>query len=66
MTGRLTLPDLSRALREAGISSSYQSLWRRVAAGEIPARRDPAGWTFDPADLPEIAATLAVRGRSAA
>jgi hypothetical protein len=54
----IPLPDAPRALRGHGVSISYLQLWRRVVAGDVPARRDGSRWSIDPADLPGIARSL--------
>ena len=52
------LPELPGALAELGISASYPACWRRVVAGQIPARKFGRSWFYDPAKMPEIAASF--------
>ena len=52
---RLRLVDVSRRL---GVP--YQRVWMAVAAGVVPAERDPGGtrWLVDARDLPRITRIL--------
>lgn len=54
----ITLAELPRALRPYGARLSYQSAWKAVVAGDLPAERDGSRWLIRSADLPEIARTL--------
>lgn len=55
------LTDLPRALIDAGFhdAPNYRACYEAARSAVIPARRNKAGrWTFDPADLGEIADRL--------
>jgi hypothetical protein len=50
--------EAPRALREYGLATTYQRLWRAVVAGEVPAERVGKKWHVRTADLPIIAQIL--------
>src|SRR5690242_5702711 len=63
-TRRITTPELMLLLnREHGVGLAYRTFWDVLMTGAIPAERGPDGrtWTFDPADVPAIAALLRAR-----
>ena len=39
MTDTMPIIEAPRALREYGLATTYQRLWRAVVAGEVPAER---------------------------
>ena len=60
MATRRPLTMLSRELRRTyGQPVSYYRLWNLAVLGRIPAEQGDTGrWSYDPADLPAIAAGL--------
>ena len=58
MTDTMPIIEVPRALREYGLATTYQRLWRAVVAGEVPAERVGKKWHVRTADLPIIAQIL--------
>jgi hypothetical protein len=55
----LVISEAMHALRERfGVGLTYSAFWSRLAAGEIPGRRQGRTWFVREADLPEIAEIL--------
>jgi hypothetical protein len=62
MSETLSLPSLPRLLREmTGRRVTYQSLYRRIVDGDLPAEKNEAGrWLVNRDDVDIIAAELGV------
>ncbi|WP_424974226.1 hypothetical protein [Dinoroseobacter sp. S124A] len=62
-TERHPLTLLPRALIEAGYEGiSYRRLYNAALNARIPVERNAVGrWTFDPADLPQIAEAMGLQ-----
>ena len=58
MTDTMPIIEAPRALREYGLATTYQRLWRAVVAGEVPAERVGKKWHVRTDDLPIIAQIL--------
>jgi hypothetical protein len=68
MSSRHPLTDLPRALIEAGFEDApnYRAVYEAARSAAIPVARNKAGrWTFDLADLDEIAERLGLLARAA-
>lgn len=63
MIDTVGLSELPRLLREmTGYPVSYQSLYRRIVDGALPAQRSPEGrWLIARSDLPAYAADLGAK-----
>jgi hypothetical protein len=58
MTDTMPIIEVPRALREYGLATTYQRLWRAAVAGSIPAERVGKRWHVRTADLAIIAQIL--------
>ena len=58
MTDTVPIVEAPRALREYGLATTYQRLWRAVVAGDVPAERVGKKWHVRTADLAIIAQIL--------
>ena len=60
MSDRRPIIELPRILNEAGFeSATYRQLYLAAVNGRFPAKRASNGrWSFDVADLPEIAEAM--------
>lgn len=63
MQDAIPLPELPRALRDHGVTTTYLQAWRLVVAGSIPAQRFGNRWAVRAADLPAIAECIALAGK---
>ena len=53
------LTQLPRALIDAGFPQlKYRAVYQAATDGVFPAARTPSMWTYDPADVPQIADAL--------
>ena len=59
VTHLLSLTDTPRELRQRGVSTTYQALWRAAMEGRIPAIRQGRRWFIRAADLDAIATVFA-------
>lgn len=68
MADTVGLTELPRALREftGGSTATYQSLYREIVNGNLPAERLATGrWIVKRTDLPRIARTLGLMKETA-
>lgn len=59
MGEKISLTEVPRHLRDKGITTSYNQIWRAACEGRIPAEKHGVRWFVKQDDLPKVAEVFA-------